>query len=78
MKNGIVLTNVQCKMYSYREDIRWVPRDLSSILSLLLAYFETIGKSFYIILHHFLPLNNDNFHEVLWKHILPYSIDVYC
>lgn len=71
MKNGIVLTNVQSKMYSYSEDIRWVPKDLSSILSLLLAYLETTGKSLYIILHNFLHLNNDNFHKVLWKHILP-------
>lgn len=78
MKNGVVLTNVQYKTSSYREDIRWVPGDLSSILSLLLAYFKTLGKSCYIILHNFLHLNNDNFHKVFYGNIFPWSVDECC
>lgn len=55
-----------------------VPRDLSSILSLLLAYFETLGKPLNIFLHNFLHLNDDKFHKVLWKHILPQGVNEYC
>lgn len=63
MKCVTILTNVQ--VYSYRKEIRWDPRNLSSVFSLLLAYFEPVGKSRYIIVHKFLHLSYDNFHKVL-------------
>lgn len=65
MEYVTVLTNVQFKVYSYRKDIRWDPRNLSSIFSLLIAYFEPVDKSHYIIVLKFLHLNYDKFHKVL-------------
>jgi len=58
-------------MYSYREDIRWYSRDLSSIFCPLMVYFETVGKSQYIVVHKYLHINNKNFHKVIWKQVLP-------